>query len=559
MDCVRPVGNPAARRLGQYMSPEPATDLSAQRALIARLREALPRADPAAPAQLIETHISWVLLTGAFAYKLKKAVNLGFLDFTTLSARRRYCEQELSLNRRLAPELYLDVVAVTGTVDCPRLDGSGPALEHAVKMREFPQTALASHVLERGELTPAHIDALAADVAAFHGRIDVADPDSAFGTPDDILRLALANFDAARAAAEDPSERAELDALHAWTQREHAASRPIFIQRREQGFVRECHGDLHLGNMVLIEGRLTVFDCIEFNDRLRWIDVLSEVAFVVMDLHDRGAPALAHRFLDAYLSITGDYAGLPLLRFYLAYRAMVRAMVTRLRAAQMDVDEPRAAMLAEYRGYLALAARLARTARPAIVITHGLSGCGKTTLSQGLLEAAGAVRIRSDVERKRLHGLRPEQRTGSGLEQGLYALEATQATYDRVVALVRHVVAAGDTAVVDAAFLQRWQRDLFRQLAAELGCPFVIIAFAATPATLRARLVRRGREGSDASDADVAVLERQLLTQQRLAPDEQPFVIAFDTEAPGERACDPAAWREVLSRLGIADAGALPV
>ncbi len=531
-----------------------ATDLAAQRTLIAKLRERLPRADAAVPVALIETHISWVLLTGAFAYKFKKAVDLGFLDFTTLPGRRHYCEQELSLNRRLAPALYLDVVAVTGTVDDPRLDGNGPALEYAVKMREFPQAALASHVLERGELTPAHIDALAADVAAFHGRIAVARGDSAFGTPEDILRLALANFDEARAAAEDPSEAAELDELHDWMQRKHAASRQLFVERREQGFVRECHGDLHLGNMVLIDGRLTVFDCIEFNDRLRWIDVLSEVAFVVMDLQDRGASALAHRFLNAYLEITGDYAGLPLLRFHLAYRAMVRAKVTRLRAAQMEPGDTRAAMLSEYRGYLDLAERLARTARPAIVITHGLSGCGKTTLSQGLLEFTGAIRIRTDVERKRLHGLPPEQRAGSGIEQGLYAAEATQATYARAVALVRHVVAAGGVAIVDGAFLQRWQRELFRQLAAECGVPFVIVAFAATPATLRARLALRQREGGDASDAGVAVLEHQLVAQDPLAADEMPLVVAFDAEAPRESALEAAAWSEVLARLRIANA-----
>ena len=529
-----------------------ATDLSAQRALIDRLRETLPRADPTVPAELIETHISWVLLTGAHAYKLKKAVNLGFLDFTTLPGRRDCCEQELRLNRRLAPAIYLDVVAITGTVDAPVVGGGGPALEYAVKMREFPQAALASHVLARGELTPAHIDALAADVAAFHGRVGVAPGDGAYGLPADILRVALANFEATRAAADDRAERADLDALHDWTQREHATCTPLFVARREQGFVRECHGDLHLGNMVLLDGRLTVFDCIEFNDRLRWIDVMSEVAFVVMDLQDRGAPALAHRFLNAYLEITGDYAGLPVLRFYLAYRAMVRAKVTRLRLNQMEPGDARAALLSEYRAYLKLAAHYARPPRPAIAIAHGLSGCGKTTLTQGLLELTGAVRIRTDVERKRLHGLKPDDRTGSGIASGLYAAEATRATYDRVCADARCVVAAGDVAIVDATFLHRWQRDLFRQLAAELGIPFVIIAFAASEATLRRRLAQRSREGTGASDADVAVLEHQLRTQDPLAPDEQGFVVVFDAEAPMQHANDPSTWHPVLARLGPA-------
>jgi uncharacterized protein len=529
-----------------------ATDLLAQRALIANLRELLPRADPAVPVAVIETHISWVLLTGAFAYKFKKAVDLGFLDFTTLGRRRHFCEEELRLNRRLAPALYLDVVAINGTNETPVVDGAGPPIEYAVKMREFPQAALASHVLERHALTSAHIDALAADVAAFHGRVAVARTDGAFGLPDGILDIALANFDATRAAADDPAERADLDALCDWTRREHATHTPLFARRRALGFIRECHGDLHLGNMVLQDDRLTVFDCIEFNDRLRWIDVMSEVAFVVMDLADRGAPALAHRFLNAYLEITGDYAGLPTLPFYLTYRAVVRAKVTRLRLTQMAAGAAKDVLAAEYRGYLALARRFARPPRPAIAIAHGLSGCGKTTLTQEFLELTGAVRIRTDVERKRLHGLPPDARTGSGIARGLYAADATRATYERVCSDARCVVAAGDIAVVDATFLQRWQRDMFRLLAAELRVPFVIVDFTAKVAMLRDRLARRAVQGGGASDADVAVLAHQLRTQEPLAPDEAPFVVVYDAETPRERARDPAAWRPVLARLGIA-------
>jgi aminoglycoside phosphotransferase family enzyme/predicted kinase len=526
------------------------TDLSTQRALIANLREVLPREDRRAPVEVIETHISWVLLTGAVAYKIKKAVDLGFLDFTTLARRRHLCEQELRLNRRLAPAIYLDVVAIAGTIEHPVPGGSGPPLEYAVTMREFPQDALASHVLARGELTPAHVDALAADVAAFHSRIASASAGSEFGRPDDILGIALSNLEATRAATDDPAERALLDALRDWTQREHAACALLLAQRREQGFIRECHGDLHLGNMVLIDDRLTVFDCIEFNDGLRWIDVMSEAAFVVMDLWDRGAPALAHRFLNDYLEITGDYAGLPVLRFYLASRAMVRAMVTRLRVNQMQAGDARSELLAEYRAYLDLARHFARPPRPAIVIAHGLSGSGKTTLTQAFLERTGAVRIRTDVERKRLHGLAAEDRTKSAIDSGLYAADATRATYQRVLADARCVVAAGDIAVIDATFLHRWQRDLFRQLAGALGVPFVIVAFAAPESTLRRRLAQRTREGRGASDADIAVLEHQLRTQEPLAPDEQACVVAFDAEAPGQR----DAWDPVLARIGAMDA-----
>jgi aminoglycoside phosphotransferase family enzyme len=266
-------------------SPRPTSD---QARLIAALRTPSVFGDACDHVSVLETHISYVLLTGKHAYKIKKFVSLGFLDFTALSARRFYCEQELKLNRRLAPALYLDVVAITGTVDAPVLGGDGQALEYAVRMREFPQQALASLLLSRSELGAADIDALAAKVAAFHARIEVAAPDSAFGRPDDVLRIALENFSQVRPLLGTPAEQADLDALALWAEREHNAHYPAFRERQRGGFIRECHGDLHLGNIARIDGEITIFDCIEFNDAMRWIDVMSEVAFTVHGLAGSG-------------------------------------------------------------------------------------------------------------------------------------------------------------------------------------------------------------------------------------------------------------------------------
>jgi aminoglycoside phosphotransferase family enzyme/predicted kinase len=501
---------------------------------------------------VLETHISYVLLTGRHAYKIKKTVDFGFLDFTTLAARRFFCEEELRLNRRLAPALYLDVVPIGGSIDAPVVGGDGPALEYAVRMREFPQDALASRILARGELEPADIDALAARVALFHGAIEVAAPGAGFGAPEAILRTALDNCGTIRPLLDDPAERAEIDALAAWIAREHAARRGAFLRRCEEGFVRECHGDLHLGNIARIDGELTIFDCIEFNPALRWIDVMSEVAFTVMDLEDRGRADLGRRFLDAYLARTGDYGGLAVLRFYLVYRALVRAKVARLRTAQLVPGEARSALITEYGGYVDLARDYARTPRPAIVVAHGLSGSGKTTLSQALLEALGAVRVRSDVERKRLHGLEPRERDRRGIDRGLYASATTDATYRRLAALTREIAAAGFVAIVDAAFLKRAQRDLFRDLAGELGVAFTIVDFAASEATLRERVVRRAAADSDASDADLTVLEHQLRTHEPLAPDEEPWVARYDAEVPLEHARRPDAWRAVRERIDAA-------
>jgi len=501
-----------------------------------------------APAAVLETHISYVLLTGEYAYKIKKQVAFGFLDFSTLAARRSFCEQELRLNRRLAPALYLDVVPITGSADAPRLGGEGTALEYAVKMREFPQSELAATLLARGELRPADIDALAIRVAGFHAAIDVADAAGAFGTPDGVLGLALRNVEEIAPLIAADSERRQLDRLREWTEGEHRRLGASFEQRRARGFVRECHGDLHLGNIARIDGELVIFDCIEFNEEMRWIDVMSEIAFTVMDLEDRGRADFAHRFLNAYLEHTGDYAGLAVLPFYLAYRALVRAKVALLRAAQAGAGAGTARV--EARAYLHLASKYAKPPRPALIVTYGLSGSGKTTLSEALLERIGAVRLRSDVERKRMHGLAPLERAGATIGGGLYSPAATDSTYERLRSLAREIVDAGRTAIVDAAFLRRSQREPFRALAAELGVPFVILVFEASEATLRQRVAVRDARGDDASDADLAVLGHQLAAREPLAAEERACAVVYDAEAPLAAARAPGAWTEISRRLG---------
>lgn len=520
-----------------------------QAELVRALARSIGSRGDSGTAEVLETHISYVLLTGDFAYKIKKAVAFAFLDFTSLAARRFFCEQELRLNRRLAPALYLDVVPITGIIEAPRLGGDGAALEYAVKMREFPQSELASVLLAHGELGAADVDALAAKVAAFHAGIDVADAAGPLGAPDGILRLARRNLDEIAPLLPTEAERGELATLRTWTEREHGHRRDAFERRREHGFVRECHGDLHLGNIARIDGELVIFDCIEFNEEMRWIDVMSEVAFTVMDLEDRARPDLAHRFLNAYLERTGDYAGLAVLPFYLAYRALVRAKVALLRAAQAGSGA--AAALAEARGYLRLASRYAERPRPALIVTHGLSGSGKTTLTGALLERIGAVRVRSDVERKRMHGLAALERTDASVDGGLYAPAATASAYDRLRALAREIIEAGRVAIVDAAFLRRSQREPLRTLAAELGVPFAILSFEAKEATLRQRVAGRQARGADASDADVAVLDHQLATREPLGADERANAVVYDAESPLEASRTPGAWAEVIQRLGL--------
>jgi aminoglycoside phosphotransferase family enzyme/predicted kinase len=476
---------------------------------------------------IVETHISYVLLGGEYAYKVKKAVNLEFLDFTTLEQRRFYCHEELRLNRRLAPSIYLDVVAITGSSGnniAPILGGKGDPLEYAVKMRQFDQDGLLSSVLIRDELTSERVDEIAAEVAAFHGRTARAGADVPYGRPEQVVRPPRQNFSQMLEVVRDPDDRAILEQLRAWTDAEADRCRPELESRNRGGFIRECHGDLHLGNIALIAGRVTLFDCIEFNPSMRWIDVMSDVAFLVMDLRDRKRPDLAARFLNAYLELTGDYSALSVLRFYATYRALVRAKIAMLRLAQTTGDDrgnsERRRLLAEYRGYLALASAAASRPHPVLLITHGVTGSGKTTRAQAVVDSMGAIRIRSDVERKRLEGLQPLARTASATGEGLYTSDHDRQTYARLAQLARVVVSAGYTAIVDAAFLERWQRDLLRDVAADLHVPFAIADCSAPEPVLRERVMKRFERGRDASEATIDVLEHQLAHADPLSSEE---------------------------------------
>lgn len=531
------VGSPTA----EYAAPP------AGATLIARLKDVLEesaRSDPGtASVEVIETHISWVLLTPTHAYKIKKPVDLGFLDFTSLSKRRAACEDELRLNKRLAPDLYLDVLPITGTPEAPILGGDGPPIEYAVRMRAFAQGALLSQLIKEGDLRKETIDALASTLARFHRFIPVASPQSGRGDPVDILEAALENLVALRKGLGDSTQ---LQGLERWTRAEYDQRRPALLERRQTGAIRECHGDLHLGNIALTGGEITIFDCIEFNESMRWIDVISEAAFTVMDLADRGRPDLAYRFLNAYLEDTGDYAGLQVLGFYLVYRALVRAKIAALRTVQLAPGPGHDASRADAAHHIRLAERLAYDRRPAIVLMHGLSGSGKTTCSQSVLEGIGAIRLRSDVERKRMAGLARHARSGSDLVGGLYSPDASEKVYAFLLEMTGHGLDAGWTVIVDAAFLRAEQRIPFESFARTAGHPLLILDCSARIETLRMRIAQRQNAGADASEATLAVLQEQLATSEALSLEEERFTLHLDMESESVATRD---WCDVKERL----------
>jgi aminoglycoside phosphotransferase family enzyme len=352
--------------------------------------------------------------------------------------------------------------------------------------------------------------------------------------------------------AESEADRRLLDSLREWAEREHAILRDIFDRRKSAGYIRECHGDLHLGNIVMLNGRPVPFDCIEFNPTLRFIDVTSEAAFLAMDLIDRNRADLAWRFLNGYLEITGDYGGVPVLRFYMVYRAMVRAKVHLMRAKEQRLARGEHKRLLGASGdYLRLANRLASSSRRALILAHGLSGSGKTTATQPLIEKLGAIRLRSDLERKRMHGLAALAGSGSGLNDGIYSRRNTVATYHRLAQLAREVLEAGYPVVVDATFLKRTEREVFRALAESMDAPYVILDFHAPFNVLRERVAARHARRNDASEADLQVLDRQIATREPLTPLEMEASVVVDGTRPPAR----QSWRRVLDRIAPAARG----
>lgn len=480
-----------------------------------------------------ETHISWVVLTGEYAYKIKKPVNFGFLDFSSLEQRRYFCEQEVKLNQRLAPDLYLEVVPISGTCAQPLLGDTRQVFEYAIKMRQFDPKLVLNEVQARGELEIHHMQDLATKLADFHQKIARADASFTLGTPAQVWAPMLQNFQQIEPLLSDAQDKQQMQQLAAWAQETYQRLQPLLTERLAQGFVRECHGDVHLANVTLIDDEVKIFDCIEFNDEFRWIDVISEIAFIIMDLEDRGLDAYAHSFLNAYLEITGDYAGLALLDFYKAYRAMVRAKINLFCVADPQAsDTQKAAALANYRSYAQLAESYTQLKSPYLLLTLGVAGSGKSTLSAYVLQQLGGIRLRSDVERKRLFGLAADAKSHSELAAGIYTQEATEKTYAHLAQTAQALLQAGYSVTLDATHLRRWQRDAMRQVAENLGLPALVIVLQAPLDILEARIRKRALRKGEASEATLEVLHQQLAQLEPLTPEEEIYALHVDTEAP---------------------------
>ncbi len=489
--------------------------------LVNQLRHKTAFPHPVKYFKSIETHISIVVLTGEYAYKFKKPVNYGFLDFSTFSKREYYCNQEVSFNRRLAPDVYIDVRYVGGV---PPKIGGEPIIEPVVFMHEFPQEEIFINKIERGSLTLNDFARIGRHAGRFHLRAESAPVESRFGSPETVKHYVVQNFEQIKAHwnREEPLPD-HFFFLESWSLDRHATLEELIASRKNEGFVKHCHGDMHLKNIVDFKGRIQIFDCIEFNEELSWIDVINEIAFLLMDTAYHNAEYLGWNFLNWWLAWTGDYEGLKLLQYYMTYRAMVRSKVSLF---QRDIEST-------YK-YLDLAYEFAsRRLEPVLVLMVGVSGSGKSTIAEHLSAYGKYIWIRSDVERKRLAGLMPDQPS----DGSIYSPEFSHKTYQRLYSLAKHNLLNGFGVVVDATFLRREHRASFIDMARQLDIPLFVIYAYADESVYEARIEARKSKEGEPSEATIEVMRKQLATLEPPTSDEG-IVIAVNTtyKSPSELA-----------------------
>lgn len=474
----------------------------------------------AAQLRLKETHLSWIVLTGRYAYKIKKAVRFDFVDASTLERRRWLCQEELRLNRRFAPELYVDVLPIAREAGRLQVGGAGEPVEYAVQMHEFDESQGLGSRLDRGAVSADDLQAFGARLADAHMHAAVAEAGSSFGTIGAVRQPMLDNFTLLRQHLRSLRQQQLIERLEEWTRRSLSRLEPLIESRRQSGMVRECHGDLHARNIVYWRRQWLAFDCLEFDPALRWIDVISDVSFLFMDLTSRARADLGCQFLSRYLEIAGDYPGLRLVPLHCAYLALVRAKVDALGAKTAGADA-RGELQARLERRLATAAQFVDAPTPVLLIMHGVTASGKSWLSERLVGAIPALRLRSDLERKRLAGVAALANREFGFGEGDYSAPATRATYECLLDCAEAALDGDRSVIVDASFLDRRHREAFSSLAQRRRCPFLIVSCVANPDTLARRLQARAASGRDPSEATRAVLERQLRDASPLGPDEK--------------------------------------
>jgi uncharacterized protein len=480
------------------------------------------------PIELIQTHVSYVFLTGDYAYKVKKPVNFGFLDYSTIEKRSHFCHQELEMNKRGAPELYLEVLPVTQTGEKFSFGGSGEAVEYVLKMRQFPQSALLSEMFALGTLTESHMERLGQVVAKYHENTLSSDRISSFGEVAQVRQAIDENYQQTKKYIGHPQTQAQYAETKKYTDNFFTGRSQLFKSRIENNKIRECHGDLHLRNICLWNDKILLFDCIEFNEPFRFVDVMYDVAFTVMDLQARQRPDFGNAFLNTYAEQTGDWEGLQVLPLYLSRQAYVRAKVTSFLLDDPGIPEAaKVEAAATASGYYKLAWEYTKPRQGKLILMSGLSGAGKSTTARLLARKLDAIHLRSDAVRKHL-GKIPLSERGS---EELYTPEMTQKTYDRLLQLGVMLADQGFTVILDAKYDRAALRTNAIDLADFQQLPLQIMHCTAPVEVLRDRLAARK---GDIADATADLLESQIANTEDFTSTEQPYVQTLDTTKPIE-------------------------
>lgn len=482
--------------------------------------------------ELIETHVSWVILTGKYAYKIKKPVDFGFLDFSTLKKRKYFCEEELRLGQLFAPEIYLAVVPITGTIEHPKINGdTGPILEYAIKMCEFSQDNLLSALLKQGKLNPSLIDQLGQLIAEFHKETAIAPENSHFGLPNEVHAPTQQNFEQIISLLKDSDDIEQINRLKLWANDQFTKHQKLFKLRKEKNFIRDCHGDLHLANIIFYHDKLILFDRLEFNEDLRWTDVIADLAFLAMDLSGKKQFKLANQLINTYLQFTGDYLGLNLLAYYLSYRAVVRAKIALFRLNQKDLnDKERLDVRNDYYNFINLAKSYTETKKPSLIIMHGFAGSGKSTIAKKIASECGGIQINSDIIRKQIFNIPINENSYSSPYGGIYTPQSTEKTYNKLLNLAKIIIKAGFTVLIDATFLLHSQRIMFYNLAKLLKVPFYILHCQTNDREIIQRIKKRKLKNKSISEANVSILKLQKELEEPLSKLEQQHTFIIDNK-----------------------------
>lgn len=476
------------------------------------------------PIELIQTHISYVLLTGDFAYKLKKPVDFGFLNYSTLELRSHFCQEEIRLNQRGAAELYLEVVSITQNGDKYQIGGDGEVVEYAVKMRQFDEETLFTNLLAAGKLTPELILELGRTVARYHASAATNEYISSFGRVDCVKEVVDDNYSHTEKYIGVAQTQVRFNETKAFTDKLFAERQELFASRVTNGSIRECHGDLHLRNICLGEdNRILLFDCIEFNEPFRFADVMYDVAFTVMDLDARKRTDLGNIFLNVYIEETGDWSGLELLPLYLCRQAYVRAKVSSFMLSDRNIseaDKEEAKQTAET--YYKLAWEYAQPQQGEVILMSGVSGSGKSTIAKQIAPQINAIHLRSDAVRKHLAGISLTEKGGADL----YTAEITDRTYNKLSEVGVNLAIQGFKVILDAKYDKQAMRESVIKLAKDSHLPLRILHCTAPESVLKERL--KARQG-DTSDATVDLLSSQLVNAEAFSEAERHYVIEVDT------------------------------